>query len=478
MVHPQQSTHQPGYSSWPQSTNTYSSRPLAAPSNLPAPGFPPNMPQQDHTGYYPQQVSQQHRTYPQSAAVHRYPPNSEYNNTNYHPPTNIPNHPPPAYDALYSPDEDSLEQAEPVTSEQVHDAEAFVDEETLGWIPSPKNNRQQTRRLEKPVVIPRIGVTSRLKAPLRFLRAYSPILATHDIHEKDFLAFIDNLCVAQAGSPVFTAMDAAGQGVGFVPWHWAALTGAGIQVAAGVGSSAVAIIRTKRFLATANEQYFAPRGLKVSLKKDDDLVNCLFADPGSAQASEYRKRLLAPVDMENGQIELRQRKMAVLRPHIAPLTEHVLPPEKQGNILDKIAARGLEKKTKNTEKRLAKRQRKAQKRQAKIERLRARGMIGDDGYDARKVVHDDSSSSSFSSDSGSSDSEMERMGRRVEKMRLDPEMSDKKRAKHQAKIEEDRQKYQRKFEKKVAKANRRADKANEKAEKNIKRMEYIVIENL
>ncbi|PCG95919.1 Hypothetical protein PENO1_071060 [Penicillium occitanis (nom. inval.)] len=404
------------------------------------------MPQQDHTGYYPQQVSQQHRTYPQSAAVHRYPPNSEYNNTNYHPPTNIPNHPPPAYDALYSPDEDGLEQAEPVTSEQVHDAEAFVDEETLGWIPSPKNNRQQTRRLEKPVVIPRIGVTSRLKAPLPFLRAYSPILATHDIHEKDFLAFIDNLCVAQAGSPVFTAMDAAGQGVGFVPWHWAALTGAGIQVAAGVGSSAVAIIRTKRFLATANEQYFAPRGLKVSLKKDDDLVNCLFADPGSAQAT--------------------------------PLTEHVLPPEKQGNILDKIAARGLEKKTKKTEKRLAKRQRKAEKRQAKIERLRARGMIGDDGYDARKVVHDDSSSSSSSSDSGSSDSEMERMDRRVEKMRLDPEMSGKKRAKHQAKIEEDRQKYQRKFEKKVAKANRRADKANEKAEKNVKRMEYIVIENL
>lgn len=273
-------------------------------------------------------------------------------------------------------------------------------------------------------------------------------------------------------------MDAAGQGVGFMPWHWAALTGAGIQVAAGVGSSAVSIIRTKLFLAKANEMYFAPRGLKLSLKKDDDLVNCLFADPGSAQAREYRKRLLAPVDMDSAQIELRQRKMAVLRPHIAPLTEHVLPPEKQGNILDRIAARGLEKKTKKTEKQLAKRQRKAVKRQAKIERLRERGMIGDDGYDARKVVYDDRSSSSSSSDSDSSDSELQKMDRRVEKMRLDPELSDKRRAKHQAKIDEDRQKYQRKYETKVAKANRRADKANEKAEKDVKRMEYIVIENL
>lgn len=245
-----------------------------------------------------------------------------------------------------------------------------------------------------------------------------------------------------------------------------------------MGSSAVSIIRTKRFLATANEKYFAPRGLKVSLKKDDDLLNCLFADPGSPQASEYRKRLLAPVDIENGQIELRQRKMAVLRPHIAPLTEHVLPPEKQGNILDRMAAKGLEKKTKKTEKRLARRHRKAEQRQAKIARLRARSMISEDSYDAQKVVHDDSSSSSSSSDSNSSDSEMERMDRRVEKMRLDPKMSDKKRAKHLAKIEEDRQKYQRKYEKKVAKANRKADKANEKSEKNVKRMEYIVIENL
>lgn len=254
------------------------------------------------------------------------------------------------------------------------------------------------------------------------------------------------------------------------------LAGTGIQVAAGVGSSAVSAIRTKQFLEQTNERYFAPRGLKVSLKKDDDLVNCLFSGSGGAQASEYKRVLIAPVDVGSGQIELRQRKMAVLQPYIAPLTEIALPPEQQTNFLDRMAAKGIEKQTKKEEKRLAKRQKKAEKKQMKIEHLRAHGMINDDGYDARKAIHDGSSSSS--SDSDSSDSEIEKINRKVEKLKMDPKMSEKKRAKLQAEIDEGRSKYQKKYDKKLAKANRKADKANEKAEKQVKRMEYIVIENL
>jgi hypothetical protein len=94
-----------------------------------------NAPQQYHTDYCSQQGTQLHQGYPQSDA------------TNYYQPLNMPNHPPPAYDALSNPDEDFPEQAEPISSEQVHDAEAFVDEETLGWIPSQKDH-QQMRRLE------------------------------------------------------------------------------------------------------------------------------------------------------------------------------------------------------------------------------------------------------------------------------------------------------------------------------------------
>jgi hypothetical protein len=110
-----------------------------------------NAPQQHRTDYYSQQGTQQYQTYSQPAATPHYPQNpSEFTNANYHhSPTNIPNHPPPAYHALSSPDEEYPEQVEPISSEQVHDAETFVDQETLGWIPSANhNNHQQMKRLE------------------------------------------------------------------------------------------------------------------------------------------------------------------------------------------------------------------------------------------------------------------------------------------------------------------------------------------
>lgn len=158
ITYPQRPVHQPAYPVQPPQSNNpyYSYAPTTAPSSLSGPGYPISTPQQYDTGhYYPQQATQYHQAYPQSSAAYQYPPNpSRLNNTGYYQSTpnipNIPNHPPPAYGSLPSPDQNSLQQVEPVTSEQVHDAEAFVDEETLGWIPSQKHSRQQQqlRRLE------------------------------------------------------------------------------------------------------------------------------------------------------------------------------------------------------------------------------------------------------------------------------------------------------------------------------------------
>ncbi|EED14758.1 conserved hypothetical protein [Talaromyces stipitatus ATCC 10500] len=368
----------------------------------------------------------------------------------YYAKTTIPERHPPSHDTLYGPSEGSPERAESISSEEVHKAEEFVDTQTLGWIPSRKpSSNQYMARLEIPVVIPRIGVAGRFKPPLPFLRAYSPTLVMHDINEEEFLAFIDNLGVAQAGSPVFSAVNAAGQVMGMVPNHWVALASAGMQVVAGVASAAVSKVRTQRFLAKANEQYFNPRRLKVSLKMDEDLVNCLFANPSSEQAREYKRRLLASNDLQSGYQDLRQRKMAVLQPYVVPLTERVLPPVKQDNILDKLAARGLEKQVKKQEKRFAKQQQKAEKKQMKLERLRTRGTSDGDSYNFRNRSHDgrDTSSDSFGSDSSNSD-------------------------------KGDRSKHQKKYERKLAKANRKVDRANEKDEKTAKRMECIVVENL
>jgi hypothetical protein len=108
--------------------------------------------------------------------------------------------------------------------------------------------------------------------PLPFIRAYAPTLESHQIDENVFVAFIDNLCVAQSPSPPLQLLNITGNGIGMIPHHWAMAAGAGIQVAAGVGMSKVRAARTKAFLEKSNEQFFNPRGLKVRLCKDDELA--------------------------------------------------------------------------------------------------------------------------------------------------------------------------------------------------------------
>jgi hypothetical protein len=102
-------------------------------------------------------------------------------------------------DTLSQPDEISLDQ-------------------TLRWIPEPPPTyyASTTPRLQKPVAIPRMDVAGRLAVRLPFLRAYSPALRAHDIHETDFLAFVDNLTIAQAPSPPLQVLNIAGQGIGMM----------------------------------------------------------------------------------------------------------------------------------------------------------------------------------------------------------------------------------------------------------------------
>lgn len=66
------------------------------------------------------------------------------------------------------------------------------------------------------IVIPRMDISGRLSVPLPFMRAYSPELRLYDINEEDFVAFIDNLVVAQAPTAPLQALDVAGRAVGVV----------------------------------------------------------------------------------------------------------------------------------------------------------------------------------------------------------------------------------------------------------------------
>ncbi|KAK9369814.1 hypothetical protein V1509DRAFT_638496 [Lipomyces kononenkoae] len=371
------------------------------------------------------------------------------------------------------------------SDDDIQQEEQFL-QSTLQWIPSPPSSPQTLGvRLKKPVVIPRMDVVGILKAPLPFLRAYSPVLHAHDIHETDFLAFIDNLAVAQAGSPVFQAINAASMAIGFVPHHWCKLAATGMQVAAGVGTAAVAIVRTKKFLETSNEKYFAPRGLKVSIKKDEEVASIVKFPPS--------QRMLSPVDLGmDGHINMCDRRMDALAPYIAPLTTQVPPPTKQRNILDKIAAKQVERTKNKKEERMRKKQYKAQAKQQSLERMRQNGYNLQSG-NHEIYINDDSSSDSDSSMS-SIDSEMAKLDREIEKInrKADAEILKKgpskaakieyERSKDVAKVQCEKDKLERKLEKKLnkkmEKKNNKGREADLKMEKKVHKMEYIVIENL
>lgn len=201
-----------------------------------------------------------------------------------------------------------------------------------------------------------MDVVRRIERPLPFIRAYSPELAPLGVEEKDFLAFIDNLALVQAGPVAFQAVNAVGAGMSSVPHHWAVAIGTGIQVVIGAGTAAIIIARTKKYLASANEEYFNPRGLKVSLKKDPEVAALLGVSPD--------QKPLAPITMDSNELfTLRDRRMHVFSPYIASLTTDVAPPAKQRNFLDRISAKQISWTMKRKERRLNRQHKKALRKQ-------------------------------------------------------------------------------------------------------------------
>lgn len=163
---------------------------------------------------------------------------------------------------------------EPQTSPspQLDQQDAAILDRTLNWIPAPPSTPPLSHRLERPVAIPRMDITSILSTPFPFLRAYAPVLGSHQIDQTAFMSFIDNLCVAQAPNPSLQVLNIVGNGVGQVPHHWAQAASAGMQLVANVGTAAVSAVRTKAFLENVNKQFFNPRGLKVRLCKDEEVA--------------------------------------------------------------------------------------------------------------------------------------------------------------------------------------------------------------
>ncbi|KAF4815604.1 hypothetical protein CGCSCA5_v007118 [Colletotrichum siamense] len=356
--------------------------------------------------------------------------------------------------------------SEPLDPSEQEELNAALNlEPGTGWIPElHATGGNPSSPLKKPVVIPRIDFGGPLKVPLPFMRAYSPDLRAHDIHEEDFVGFIDNLTVAQGPPAPLAALNAAGTIVGYVPNHWAQLAGGITNLTVGVGSAATRIIRSKVFLEKSKD-------LSVRIGCGETLPD------------------LQPRDV-NWEMDITARRMSALQPYIAPLTFDVPPPTKDRNIIDRLTEKQVQRRVKKKERKKGKRARKMRRKQSRQERRQSERNGTSDFIDS-------DSGSSSSSSSSSSDSDMEHLNRKAEivcsKADEKLEGASHKEAKDiQKKRDEKLRKIEEKMEKAEESERKKREKTDKKREKRAKKrgkhhakdhkkankMEFIVIESL
>ncbi|KAF2092987.1 hypothetical protein NA57DRAFT_81670 [Rhizodiscina lignyota] len=377
-----------------------------------------------------------------------------------------------------------------LSSEQISKEAAEV-EAALQWIPPPPSYdtvaRSSVMRLRKPVAIPRVDVGSFLNPQaLPFIRAYSTVLASHDVQQFDFLAFIDNIAVAQAGPAYLQALELAGMGMGFAPEPATMAAGMALQTAASIGGRVVAAVRTKLFLEKSNERYFHPRGLKVSIRKDKELAAMVgFPQDGSA-------RVLAPIDSKAGQITIRDRRMAALAGYIAPLETRVPASNSaaaQRNVVDKIGAWQQQRMASGKEKKQMKMASSLAVKEERVERLRMHGYEDKNGTG---IDYDEYLEGASDSDSSmdSLEEDLAKVEQKIHNINLKAQSEleakgmgkahrvEEKRQKDLKKVEHDKRKIMRDMHKKMGRACKKGRERRGKNDKKVGKMEYIVIESL
>ncbi|KAH7310727.1 hypothetical protein B0I35DRAFT_439601 [Stachybotrys elegans] len=401
--------------------------------------------------------------------------------------------------------------------------EEIVILESLSWMPT-QSTRAESRasRLNKPVVIPRIDGSSPLDIPMPFVRAYSHALDEHGINKADFVQFIDNLCIAQAAPIPLQAMKGAGDILGLIPFDGSGWMGASVSAVADAGAIAIAKSRTNAYLKKWNQEYFAPRHLRVSVCKTQELVTKLHVQ-GHTDPTKLSSPSLETLSADD--VKLGSRIMEALGPHIAPLTSDVHPPAIPSNLLNRLSGKQIQRRVREKEQSENK---KAEKFLAKMEEVRARlekkrlkleKKELEDGRkqpgnltDAKSSYHELGSTTSpvqselqsydmhSTSDEILSPVDTERTG-------ADTDHGDQSRDKADSKLEKQQQKLERKAEKESKKmekeAHKRAEKYSkkrseleedaqkktikiekdvakrlEKLNKRVEKMQFLIVENL
>ncbi|KAK3074732.1 hypothetical protein LTR53_002607 [Teratosphaeriaceae sp. CCFEE 6253] len=246
--------------------------------------------------------------------------------------------PPPAYEALHRETGAGSNFNTPITPDE-------TSESTLSRPEDRTVTPAKHSRMALPVVVPQLDVPP-LGESVPFQRCYSDALASHDVSMRDFVAFLDGLTVAQAPTSAFQGLKMVGAGISMVPLPLIPLAGRGISALASSGSGKSSG-RAKLHLSRAAREFFAPRGLRVSLVKDDDLSTQVLRLPAEVPR-------LGPLSKETLTDTICTRRLNAIARYAAPLRFDV--PEQDSNVkkVDKLAWKHLQHKMDQNAKELAK----------------------------------------------------------------------------------------------------------------------------
>jgi len=219
-------------------------------------------------------------------------------------------------------------------------------------------------RLPLPLCVPQLsaGIES------TFTRAYSPALNSSGIDLTDWLRFTDGLNIAFNASPPLRVVDAAGAALGLVPYHWAMIAGALMQVGSRTASRGVSNTLTDRYIRNANETYFAPRGLRVRLCRTAAMRQLIGLDARPTQPPNQhmetakavgmhmervglslpivrkiitRLHPAPPVDINGPYLDPTTRRTAQLVGYALPLTYDVPPAQAPAGVINQMGGLGV-----------------------------------------------------------------------------------------------------------------------------------------
>ncbi|KAK3714312.1 hypothetical protein LTR37_007898 [Vermiconidia calcicola] len=251
--------------------------------------------------------------------------------------------PPPSYESLNGGGRSANDGLIPTSSPIEPDGSASIlppraEDRTavgqlLSWIPgAPRISVKQMPPLVQPVIIPQLDVPPQGES-VPFARCYSDALASHDVPMRDFVSFLDGLALAQAPNSALQGLKMFGAGVTALPLPIIGLAGKGISALATSGSGHSGS-RARLYLERAKKEYFAPRGLKLLVVKDNDLSPRL-------QIPTHASRL-APLTQNTLTNSSCQRRLNGLAPYISPLRFDVPEQGKQIQGVHKLARKHLE----------------------------------------------------------------------------------------------------------------------------------------